>query len=215
MILMLVPLIALLLGAICGGRPEALLRVPFRWIGLVPVAFGIQWVLVRIPTLEPHPALGAALVASYGALLAFMALNHRLPGLRLAALGAGLNLLAIGANGGFMPTTQATLAAAGIERANMALGYRVLGSKDILLPPDGAVLGWLGDTMTIVWPIPQVFSIGDILVAVGIGTLVFVSMQPRWPWAARPGAAGGAPCLPDRGFAAEAQPTPDPGRPPQ
>jgi len=213
MILMLVPLAAFLLGVICGGRPEALLRLPLRWTGLIFIAFGIQWVLVRIPTLEPSPALGVTLVASYSLLLIFMVANGRLPGLSLAAVGTVLNLIAIVANGGFMPTTAAALAAAGLERPHMVLGQRVLGSKDVLFAPGSAVFGWLGDTMIIVWPIPQAFSVGDILVAVGVGALVFLGTQPRKRWTgATPESSAGPP--PGAGFA-EAQPTPDPGHPTQ
>jgi hypothetical protein len=212
MILMMVPLAAVLLGAIWGGRPNALLRLSFRWIGLVPIAFGIQWVLVRIPTTDPHPVLGIALVASYGALLAFMLINRRVRGLGIAAVGTLLNLVAIVANGGFMPTTAATLAAAGLERGPMVLGQRVLASKDILLAPGSALFGWLGDTMVITWPLPQAFSIGDILVALGIGALVFFGMQPHRGQAGRTDGIEAATPLLGQGLAAEALPTPDPGR---
>lgn len=214
MILMLVPLVALVLGAVCGGRPNALVQLPLRHLWLVPVAFAIQWVLVRVPTLNPHPALGIALVISYGALIACLLINRRVPGLAVALGGALLNLTAIVANGGFMPTTPATLIAAGLERPQMVLGQRVLGSKDILLPPGGAMFGWLGDTMVLVWPIPQVFSLGDILVAVGIGALVFFGTQPRWRQSKNTGGSGARPHPPGQGLAAEAQPARDPSRHP-
>jgi hypothetical protein len=213
MIMMMVPLVALLLGVLCGGRPDALVRLPLRRLWLVPLAFAIQWVVIRIPTMEPHPALGLALVGSYGAILACLLLNRRLPGVGVAAAGTALNLTAMVANGGFMPTTQATLAAAGLERTHMVLGQRVLASKDILLPPGGGLFGWLGDTLVLVWPIPQAISIGDVLVAVGIGALVFVGTQPRWGRAPQTGRRAPMPYEPGQGFAAEAQPTQDPGRP--
>jgi hypothetical protein len=213
MIMMMVPLAALLIGVLCGGRPDALVRLPLRWLWLVPVAFAVQWVVIRIPTMDPHPALGLVLVASYAAILTFLLINRRLPGLAIAAIGTLLNLTAMVANGGFMPTTQATLAAAGLERTHMVLGQRVLASKDILLPPGGGLFGGLGDTLVLVWPIPQAISIGDILVAVGIGALVFFGTQPRWGWMSKPGNTGGMPHPSGQGFAAEAQPTHDPGRP--
>ncbi len=211
MILMLVPLAAFLLGVICGGRPEALLRLPLRWAWLILIAFGIQWVLVRLPILEPHPALGIALLASYSLLLIFMIANWRVPGLNLAGVGALLNLIAIGANGGFMPTTAAVLTASGLARTHMVLGQRVLGSKDILLAPGQALFGLLSDTMILVWPIPQAFSVGDILVAVGVGAMVFLGTQPRRRWTGATREAGAGP-PPGPGLA-EAQPIPDPGPP--
>jgi hypothetical protein len=89
----------------------------------------------------------------------------------------------------------------------------VLASKDILLPPGGGLFGWLGDAFVVLWPIPQAISIGDVLVAVGIGALVFFGTQPRWGRRSRTGNTSVMPHPPGQGFAAEAQPTQDPGRP--
>ena len=80
MIMMMVPLVALLLGVLCGGRPDALVRLPLRRLWLVPLAFAIQWVVIRIPTMEPHPALGLALVGSYGAILRLLAAQPAVAG---------------------------------------------------------------------------------------------------------------------------------------
>ena len=179
MLLFLVPLVLALLAMLLGGRPEKLAALPLRAGWLVLIAFGVQWIVVRIPGTDPVPLLGGAVVASYTMLLGFLWLNRRLPGLKLALAGTLLNLVVLTANGGFMPVAPATLAAVHLERPNAVIGQRVALSKDVLLPPDRAVLAALGDRLTIAWPIPQALSIGDLLVAAGIGWLVLAGMEPR------------------------------------
>jgi hypothetical protein len=162
-----------------GGRPEKLAALPFRAVWLVVIAFGTQWIVVRIPGTNPAPLLGGAVIASYTLLLGFLWLNRRMPGLKLALAGTLLNLAVLTANGGFMPVAPATLAAVHLERPNAVIGQRVALSKDILLPPDRAVLADLGDRLTIPWPIPQALSIGDLVVAAGVGWLVLAGMDPH------------------------------------
>jgi uncharacterized protein DUF5317 len=179
MLLFLVPLVLVLLAMLLGGRPEKLAALPIRAGWLVLIAFGVQWIVVRIPGTDPVPLLGGVIVASYTILLGFLCLNRRLPGLKLALAGTVLNLVVLTANGGFMPVAPATLAAVHLERPNAVIGQRVALSKDILLPLDRAVLADLGDRMTIPWPIPQALSLGDLLVAVGVGWLVLAGMEPQ------------------------------------
>ena len=179
MLLFLVPLVLALLAMLLGGRPEKLAALPFRAVWLVVIAFSIQWIVVRIPGTDPAPLLGGAVVASYTMLLGFLGLNRRVPGLQLALAGTLLNLAVLTANGGFMPVAPATLAAVHLERPNAVIGQRVALSKDILLPPDRAVLADLGDRLTIPWPIPQALSFGDLLVAAGVGWLVLAGMEPQ------------------------------------
>jgi len=66
MLLFLVPLVVALLAMLLGGRPEKLAALPFRAIWLALIAFGVQWIVVRIPGTDPVPLLGGAVVASCG-----------------------------------------------------------------------------------------------------------------------------------------------------
>jgi hypothetical protein len=178
MILILVPLVMIAVGWALGGRLHALQALPIRWGALPLAAFGIQWLLVRVPGADPRPLLGAAFAASYGLLIAFLLLNRRLPGLKLALVGTLLNLAAILANGGFMPIAPATFAAVYPDRPAPVAGQRIPQSKDVLLPADQASLPGLGDTLVLTWPFRSVFSIGDLVLAAGLGTLILVGMQP-------------------------------------
>ncbi|MGI8589061.1 MAG: DUF5317 family protein [Chloroflexia bacterium] len=187
----MVNLFLVLLGAIagrlCGGRIGNLRFLPLRAGLLVLVSYAWQWVLVRLIGGHPTSLIGLAFVGSYSLLLGFLWVNRGLPGLKLAFVGMILNLGVTIANGGFMPITPQTLVDAHLERQGVAVGERVMGSKDILLPPDRVQLGLLSDDLFVSWPIPLVFSPGDVLVALGAGILVFRGTRPqvRGPWAAQ------------------------------
>ena len=87
--------------------------------------------------------------------------NLRVPGLALVALGAISNLAAIVANDGVMPTTPEALAAAGLDPLDGFSNSAVL--EDPALAPLTDIFAlppWL--------PFANVFSIGDVLIALGI-----------------------------------------------
>jgi hypothetical protein len=96
--------------------------------------------------------------------------------MRLVLVGIALNLLAIAANGGYMPIPPEALARLGFGDAayDIVSGSIVVGSKDVLLPSQQALFWMLGDILVTPKPLPQptAMSIGDIVLAVGV--FVFV-----------------------------------------
>jgi hypothetical protein len=100
-------------------------------------------------------------VASTAAVLVAVVANLALPGLRLVALGAASNLAAIVANGGYMPADPDALAAAGMSATDgptnsiVATNPALAPLTDIFAIPD-----WV--------PFANVFSIGDVLIGVGV-----------------------------------------------
>jgi Family of unknown function (DUF5317) len=92
----------------------------------------------------------------------FLAANWRLPGVPLITLGAACNLVAIAANGGVMPASPTALAGAGLP-------VRAPGFHNSAALADPR-LAFLGDIFHIpaAWPLSNVFSIGDVLIALGI-----------------------------------------------
>src|SRR6476469_9300313 len=112
MFLMFVPLVMVLVGLAAGGSIERLAGLRIRWAPAAFVALIAQWALVRFTGLTPSLELGLAMLASHGLLLVALLRNYRLPGVKIAIAGAALNMLVMGANGGFMPITHDTLAAA-------------------------------------------------------------------------------------------------------
>ncbi len=144
-----------------GGRLSALADVRPRLAWVLFTALAFQVLSIYLPGL-PRGARVALGVASYPVALVFVAANRHLPGMPLAALGAALNSLAIVANGGVMPASRAALAAAGLP-----LDRRGYENSAVVAHPR---LWFLGDVFAVPrgWPLPNVFSVGDVLVALGI-----------------------------------------------
>jgi hypothetical protein len=165
----------LLVGAVAGGRIAALADLRIRWLGVAVLGLAFQVVLFHPIVAERVGDLGPILyVGSTLAVFAALLRNLSLPGLPVVALGAVLNLLAVIANGGAMPSDPA---------AWMALtGVAAVPTDDFsnsaLMGP-GTALPWLGDVFVLPRPIPfaNVFSIGDVLIAVGIAWCVARSMR--------------------------------------
>ena len=106
-------------------------------------------------------------------------------------MGTALNATAILVNGGFMPVWDQALAAAGLTPAEIASPIHFVLSAEPLL--DFLLhAGPLGDVIPVPLPlVPNVLSIGDVLLAAGLAFFVFASLQ-REP---RPAAAGTPPVL--------------------
>ena len=161
-----------------GGRLTYLTSFPLRGWGLALGAVGIQAVVIYLPTPAPTlPWLRAAfLIFSYALLAGFVWWNRRLPGIWILGIGMLANWIVILANGGHMPITYDALVAAGKSDlvTRPLAGTYVFGSKDILLAREETRLWFLSDIFVIPPPLPirSVFSIGDVLIALGLFRLL-------------------------------------------
>ncbi len=166
-------LIGLVLGFVLGGRLSGLATVDFHWPWLAIGGFVVQLVLFAEPVRSIVGDLGPPLyVASTGAVLVAVIRNIRIPGMALVAVGAGANLAAIVANGGFMPASEAAFAALG---GGLNAGYT---NSSIVANP---ALEPLTDVYSLpTWlPFANVFSVGDVLIAIGVA-IVIVSAMRSW-----------------------------------
>jgi hypothetical protein len=148
-------------------------EVRFRWWALAVGGLLFQVVLFAPPVAAVVGDLGPALyVASTLAVLATLLRNLEQPWFRLIALGAGLNLVAIVANGGVMPADPAALAAAGLLDRSSAVF-----SNTAAMP--GATFAFLGDNLaTPSWlPFANVLSIGDLLIGLGAAAWLATTMR--------------------------------------
>ncbi len=175
MLLLYAIVAGLLAGAVAGGRIAALADLHIRWLGVAVAGLAFQLVLFHPVVAERVGDLGPVLyVGSTVAVFAALLRNLALPGLPIVALGAALNLLVILANGGVMPSDPAAWQA--------LTGVAAVPTDDFtnstLMGP-GTALPWLGDVFVLPRPIPlaNVFSIGDVLIAVGIAWCVARSMR--------------------------------------
>jgi uncharacterized protein DUF5317 len=177
--------IGLVVGLALSGRLGGLGSLEFRWAPLAIAGFAAQVILFSGPVSDRVGDAGPILyVASTATVLAVVLRNVRLPGLAIVALGAGANLAAIIANGGFMPASPAALVAAGRVAATTYSNSAVI---------DTPALGPLTDVFALPqWlPLSNVFSIGDVLI--GLGVVVAIGVTMRTGAASAPADGDGAP----------------------
>ncbi len=172
--------LAVLIGLACGGSLAGWDGLRLRWWMLGAASLGVQLVLFN-PPLDEQPwamAWGPWLFAVTLVGMALVLLRNaattplaRTP-LRIAALGVGLNLLVIGANGGYMPRSTEASAAVGRPIDTVADGQR-LANVGVL--SDSTRLPWLGDVLPEPqWlPLSNVLSVGDVLLAAGLAWWAF------------------------------------------
>jgi MFS transporter, DHA3 family, macrolide efflux protein len=169
--------IGLGLGLLAGGRFDNLVDVRFRWLWLVVLAFLARLVLDQGLSAGSVPdQLRPWLVAGiYATLTVALLANRSLPGLTAAAVGTAVNGLVIIANGGWMPVWQPSLAAAGFDSTVVHSNFHTL----LAGPLDASFLlhgGPLVDLIPIPLPLLQsVVSVGDVLLAAGLGFFVFAA----------------------------------------
>jgi hypothetical protein len=160
MIVVAVVVLALGIVPLAGGRLSRLAAVRFEMPGLLLASLGVQLGLATFP--GPASWWRAALhVGSFVLGLAWLWLNRSVPGVWVVGVGAALNAIAIAANAGVMPASEGALRTAGFptETENFA-------NSGALEDPN---LLFLGDVFAIPasWPFANVFSVGDVVIAVG------------------------------------------------
>jgi hypothetical protein len=176
-VLVAVVVLSALAVPLFGGRLGALAEVRLRRVWTIFAALGLAVLATELPGL-PDGVRSLLLVAAYPVGAVFLAANWRVPGMSLASLGAALNLLAITANGGIMPAAPAAL-----ERAGLSADAPGFQSSTAVADPR---LAFLGDIFALPasWPLSNVFSVGDVLIAVGLAWGVHricgSRLVPRW-----------------------------------
>ncbi len=170
----------LLAGWLGGGQVARLGEVRVRWAPVALIGLLIQVVLFFEPVAARVGDLGMPIyVGSTVLVLVVVVRNLALGGLGLVALGAISNLAAIVANGGSMPAAPNALAALG-RGVNDGYSNSVMMEAPRLHP--------LTDIFALPPPFPfaNVFSVGDVLIAVGVAWTVAAMMR-------RGGASGNLP----------------------
>jgi Family of unknown function (DUF5317) len=145
---------------LAGGRLAGLADTRFRWAWLALAGLAVQVVVISVVPAGSSGLHHVLHIASYVLLGAMLAANLHVPYLWLVGLGGLSNFVAIVANGGVMPATRAALHAAGTYPAPGHFTNSTALAHPHLLA--------LGDRFAI--PAPwahNVFSVGDILMAVG------------------------------------------------
>ena len=163
--------VGIAVGLLAGGTFEGLSGIRFRWAALAVGGLLVQVVLFTPTGDRLAGSLAPAIfVGSTLAVFAAVLRNIRLTGMAIVALGSLSNLAAITANGGAMPADPAALAAAGLDDAG--------SHTNSVVVPDPA-LQPLTDIFAIPAGVPfaNVFSVGDVLIGVGIVLVVAAAMR--------------------------------------
>jgi hypothetical protein len=180
--------LAVVLGLIASlvrhrGRAfHEIAALPLRTIWLAGLALILQWPLLQAQggSVQAIQVQQALFLLSLVLLLAFVWRNRRLHGIQIVGWGVICNLLVILVNGGWMPITPQTLARINPGTVpeqwptQVHYGY----SKDIILLQQQARLWALSDILVLPppFPHPTAFSLGDLLIALGI----IVLLQGTW-----------------------------------
>ena len=165
-LLALVALLAVATVPLTGGRLGRLAEVRFRAQALAIGGLAAQVLVLSVLTDLPAGVAAGVHLASYAAVLAFVWCNRSLPGLWIVGLGGLANLIAIAANRGVMPASAHALRTAG--RTAHEQGFT---NSEVVAH---AHVAFLGDVIPVPsWmPLANVYSVGDVLIAVGLFVLV-------------------------------------------
>jgi hypothetical protein len=163
--------LGVIVGLVLGGSLSALADIDLRALRLVFVAIGLQVLAFPsgvLPWALPELASRGLWLASYTLLVGFLVGNRSFTGIRIAAAGVGCNLVAVLANGGLMPALPSALRGAGRH-------YDLHNNSITRARPS---VSWLVDRWaTPHWlPFGNVFSVGDVLIALGAAAVVVAAM---------------------------------------
>jgi hypothetical protein len=164
--------IGIAVGWLAGGKLDRLADLRLRWATLALVGLLVQVLLFADPvSAAVGDAAPAIYVASTAAVLVAVLRDARVPGMAIIAAGAGCNLAAILANGGYMPADPTALASV----VDLSDGY---SNSVVVADP---VLRPLTDLYALppAFPLANVFSVGDVLIAIGVVAVIVFAMRAR------------------------------------
>jgi Family of unknown function (DUF5317) len=151
-------------GLLTGGRVGNLARLRFRWPWLILGALILREAIVRTPLSQVDGAQYAYVLALAAIVVWTVWHFNRLHGIWLVTVGTAMNLLVIVANGARMPVAP--------ELAGPFLSHGVFGQYRVMGPDTH--LNLLGDWIRL-YPFAEVYSPGDVLIAIGLAITVFIA----------------------------------------
>ncbi|MDQ6879232.1 MAG: DUF5317 domain-containing protein [Candidatus Dormibacteraeota bacterium] len=179
MLLLAAVFVGIALGLVTGGKLGNLANLRFRWPFFVVAVLLIREMLLLTPLSR---VAGAQILyaVSLAGLVAWTVWHvDRLPGVWLVSVGAALNLIVVAANAGRMPVAP-ELAARG---SGILVDRGIVGQY--VLMGSGTRLNWLADWLALPGPLgtwlPDAYSPGDIVVALGILVVAFLGTRRRVP----------------------------------
>jgi hypothetical protein len=178
-LLVILVVLAIVAVPLSGGRLEKLLDLKLRGLPFVIGALVVQILVISVFPESPGSLLTALHLLTYVIGLGFIAANLHHRGMWIVGLGGLANFVAIAANGGVMPARAAALR----ESGRRVTTHQFENSAALR----HARLAFLGDVfaMPASWPLANVFSVGDVLIAVGIAVVIHQACGTRLTAAGR------------------------------
>jgi hypothetical protein len=175
--LAIVIFLALAISILRGGRLLNLSDIELRAWWFLFVALGLQVSTGFLPEASWSEGVGLAMVLlSFVLLMVLVVLNRAKPGMGIAGLGVLMNFVVIALNGGMPVLAGAAEVASGFTVADPDLS----GTFKHVLLDESSQLTFFADVIPLrLVGIGEVISLGDILLALGLG--VFLEHELRRP----------------------------------
>ena len=180
--LALVLFIAMTVALLRGGRLINLADIRLQMWWLLVLGFGLQAATGLLPDRDwTRSAATTMILVSYVPLLILVLVNRRREGMWLAGLGILMNFSVIALNGGMPVLQEAAVVASGKFSAG-SLAMPPLDFKHVVLDASTR-LPFLADVMPMrLFGIGQVISLGDVLLAVGLGRFLEDELRRPVRW---------------------------------
>ena len=170
--IVLLVVLALLLGRDLSAIGQVAFHGGKKLIGFVAGLFILQTVLIIYVSGQTLLQM-VSLILSQLALVFLVFLNRHLPGAKLFLLGLTLNLVVMGANGGWMPVTQSLYQFVHPGKTS-EIGVRPPLSKNVVLAREETNLWILSDIIPVILPWRRwAVSIGDVFLIIGVTLFIF------------------------------------------
>ncbi len=177
MILIVLAFLCIASVPLTGGRLTALGELRLRALPVPIIALALQVVLVSVVPGGNEQLHAGLHIATYVLIGIFLIANRHIAGVPLIAAGTAANALAISLNAGVMPASRSAQRIAGLAQTG-----HVFHNSAALAHPH---LLWLGDVIPVPGPLPNVLSVGDC--AIFLGMLVLLHLGSRQMTAVAPG----------------------------
>lgn len=175
-------LLSIIIGLLRRGSLKKLGEIPIKKLEIIFLSFVIRY----FPLFLKGPLKGyvadyilAISFISYGLLLYSLLSNWHLKPLRIVTLGVLLNFLAIIANGGKMPVSLWAVDVAGLGDFKQDLFSPLYPYHTAMTPETRFKI--FGDIFPLPkpYPNPKVFSLGDVLMGIGVFSLIQEAMLKK------------------------------------
>jgi hypothetical protein len=168
MVLIVLAAACILSVPLTGGRLGRLAALRLRCLWLAPVALALQVLIVNIVPSGNHAVHVAVHIGTYGLLVLFLWINRAIVGTRTIAVGTLSNTAAILSNGGVMPASIRAQRLAGLYEGGGFHNSAAVAHPHLL---------WLGDIIPVPGPLPNVLSVGDLIIFAGMLVLLHTTCR--------------------------------------